>query len=649
MTGRIGVYICSCVTNISDVVDVEEVARFATQFPGVVYAKVHSLLCSEEGKAFLSEDIQKEQPDRIVIAACSPKEHEHTFRKVLAANGLNPYLLQMANIREQVAWVTADPDEATAKAKSYLKAALQRIPLHEPLPKQEIECNPNALVIGAGPAGMEAALMLARAGRKVYLVEKNPFIGGKAVLYEEVFPNLECATCMLEPKMDEVLHHENIELFTLSEVQEVRGFIGNFTVKIRKHPRYVAADKSIGCGACFEACPVSAKNEFNFGLNNRRAVFTPFAGTLPNVPVIDRQNCLRFRGEECTRCQEACPFGAIDYDDRELTVERNVGAIVVATGFDLCDLTALPAYGYGKIPDVFTSLEFERLLAATGPTEGKIIRQNSKKPKSVAIIHCVGSRNKKEHAYCSAVCCLYAAKFNHLIKKKLPQASVFHLYTDWCLPGKNNHTLFDTFKGKTCTLRVSSPQTIKVKRERDQIAITYQDPSGTKNKLLTEMVVLCPAMVASQGTAAIASVLSLPQGKGGFLSESHTKLGPVATTTEGVYIAGCAQGPKNIEESVAQGAAAAGAILAALVPGKKLELEATTVTVDPERCGGCGICIALCPYGALGWDGERKAAAVNQALCKGCGTCAAACPSRALKSRHFTTEEIYAEIEALVE
>lgn len=650
MTEKIGVYVCNCGGNISERVNIEELAQFAQSLPSVVYVKQHALLCSEEGKNFLSQDLQAEKPTRIVIAACSPKEHEATFRKVCLTANFNPYLFQMVNIREQVAWSVADGGEATGKAKKYLKAAVRRVLQQEALEKKEIDCNTNALVIGAGPAGMEAALLLAKAGRKVSLVEKSPCIGGKAVRYEDVFTKLECAACMFEPKMDEVLHHENIELSTYSEVEGVVGFLGNFIVNIKKHARYVDMEKCIGCGACYEPCPVKVKNSYDYGLSERKAIYVPFAGSLPNVPVIDRGNCLRFKGEDCRLCQQACSFGAINYDDKDTTIEREVGGVVVATGFEVFDPEEIDELGYGQIPEIYTSLEFERILSATGPTGGKIQMKNAQPPEFITIVHCVGSRTKKYHEYCSGICCLYALKFSHMIKKALPEVHINHLYTDWCLPGKDAQSFFNAaaeFK-ELDFVHTFAGDKIEIKEDRHKkIKVSYPVPHG-RHHFLTDMVILCPAMVPGEDTASIAQMFSLKQGKDGFLQEAHAKLAPVSTTIEGVYISGCVQGPKNIQESVAQSAGAAGQLLSCLVPGRKLELEPITAEVNEKNCSGCKICLSLCPYQAIGFDKEKKVALITEVLCKGCGVCVSACPSGAIKGKHFTTQQICEEIEGVL-
>jgi heterodisulfide reductase subunit A2 len=675
MKGRIGVYICSCGTNISDNIDFDELIKFSSSLDDVAYVKVHNLYCSEEGREFLADDILNEKPDRVVIAACSPKEHEKTFRDVLQKAGMNPYLFQMVNIREQVAWVTSDKSDATEKAKVYIRAAVKRVALHETLEKKEIDCNTDALVIGAGPAGMEAAFLLARAGRKVCLVEKNSFIGGRVARYEEVFPKMECASCMLEPRMDEILHDENIEFLTCSEVQEVLGFLGNFSVKIRKRAAYVDKEKCIGCGACYDACPVKVKNEFDYNLSERKAIYVPYTGALPNVPVIDEGNCLRCAGNEggnnreafdlglitkeeydalktqdCRRCKEACMFDAINFDDKEEIIERKAGGIVVATGFDLFDPSVLPEFGYGQIPEVYTSLEFERILSQTGPTGGKLLMKNEKEPESVAIIHCIGSRDKHNHQYCSGVCCLYALKFAHMIKKQSSPVKVYGIYTDWCVPGKNNQEFLDAVKaeGDIGFIHTSLPVHVTIKQRDAKINLVCTDVSGNKRDIYSDMVVLCPAMTPGKDTTGLSTLLGIVLDKDGFFTEGHTKLAPVNTNINGVFIAGCSQGPKDIQNSVAQGAAAAGQILSALVPGRKLELAVTTAEIDENACSGCMTCIAVCPYKAITFDREKKVSVVNPALCKGCGTCVAACPSGSAKSKHFTGQQILTEIEEVL-
>lgn len=646
MKPRVAVYICSCGTNISDTVDLDELSRYCSGLDDVVSVRIHNLLCSEDGRDFLARDVLNEKPDRVVIAACTPREHEKTFRDALGGAGFNPYLFQMVNLREQIAWVAQDKSRANENARRYIRAAIKRAVLHEPLERREIDCNTDALVIGAGIAGMEAALLLARAGRRVCLVEKNSYVGGKVVQYEETFPTMECSSCMLQSKMDEILHHENIELLTRSEVREVLGFMGNFTVRIEKKAGYVDRHKCVGCGACYERCPVSIRNSFDYNLGDRKAIDLPFPGALPNVPVINRDDCPRFRGEDCAVCSQSCRFDAISYDEKDEMLERNVGGIIVATGFELLDPSVLPSFGYGRIHEVYTSLEFERILSQNGPTGGKLLMKDGKEPKSLAIIHCVGSRDKGVKSYCSGVCCLYAAKFSLTARKRLPGLTVYNLCSDWCVPGKDGQSFMDSMSvGKRFRVaRTSLPLAAKVAQGKGRVNVTFLDLSGNQQRISADMVVLCLAMVPSKDAPALSEILSIPRDADGFFAEGHKTLDPLATPVNGIYVAGCARGPKDIQGSVADGAAAAGRILSVLLPGRKLELNSMTADIDGDTCSGCMICVGLCPSIAISYDKDKKTAVINPVLCKGCGTCAAACPSGSAMSRHFTSEQVTAEI-----
>jgi len=411
---KIGVFICECGPNIKNAIDIDEMITSVGKKENIVLVKAFGLLCSDEGKGLIKRDIEDCGLTRVVIAACSPKEHETTFRRVLIEAGLNPYLLQIANIREQCAWVVKDKNLATRKARSIVEAAIKRVVHHEPLEKREIECQSDVLIVGAGITGISAALSLAQKNRKVYLVEREPCIGGKVALYQEVFPNLECASCMLAPKLDEVLHNENIELLTCSEVTEALGFYGNFIFNVEEKARFVDIKTCVGCGACFEVCPVKVKNEYNEGLDERKAIYIPYAGALPNAPVIDREHCLHFIGHKCDACQKVCPFSSINLNETDKKYEIKAGAAILATGFDQFDLKGLEMYGYGKIDNVYTGLEFERLLNSGGPTAGKILLKNGSSPEKIALVHCAGSRTEKYNEYCSDVCCTYLLKFAHL-------------------------------------------------------------------------------------------------------------------------------------------------------------------------------------------------------------------------------------------
>jgi heterodisulfide reductase subunit A len=650
------VYFCKCGTNISSHLN-ENAALLKIECQRNVHkVKAVNLLCSQEGKEFLKNDILEDQPDRIVIAACSPREHELTFRGVLKDAGMNPYLMQMANIREQAAWVTEDIEEATEKAVRLIKAAASRVLYHEPLDETEVDANPNVLIVGAGPAGMKAALSIAGSGRKVTLVEKTPAIGGMPVLYEEIFPNLECGPCMLEPMMDEILHGEhskNIELLTLSEVEEVLGFYGNFIVKIKKTPRYIDLEKCIGCGECFDPCPVQVKNTFNLGLDVTRAVAFPFPGALPNAPYIDHEKCLRFIGEECTMCRESCPIeGAIAYEQEDEFIERKVGAVLVTVGASLYDPRLIPNLGYGDVLGVYTSLEFERILSSNGPTEGQIKNMGAGVPTSICIVHCAGSLDTHHKQYCSGICCQTAFKFNHMIEKQLPGTRITHLYKELVMPGKDefslHHEAKDNANAEFIRYQDISDINIYTPGEQDNIKVDYKDTSGISGSFTADMVVLCMAMVPPEGSVDLASRLGIPLDSSGFFEELHGRLDSVQSKVKGMYIAGTCRTPMDIQKALDQSMASAGYILSGLVEGRKLEVKPTVAEVEAERCGGCRICVGVCPYKAVEIDDESGKSVINALLCQGCGTCVSACPSGAIKGNQFTREEIMAEIEGML-
>ena len=646
---RIGVYVCECGPNIKEALDIDAVVRFAGSLQDVVLATPFSLLCSAEGKALIATEIKTHNLSRVVIAAYSPKAHETAFREVLKIAGLNPFLMQVANIREQCAWVVKDKAAATQKAKAIIKAAVFRVVCHEPLEIKTIECRPEVLVVGAGVAGISAALTLSQKNRMVYVVEKAPCSGGKAARYEDLFPGMGCAACVLDPLLDEALHDEHIEFLTFSEIQEVLGYYGNFTVKVKRNARFVDPSTCLGCEMCFEVCPVKVKNEFNEGLNERKAIYIPYAGALPNVAVIDKMHCLRFKEKECNACREACPFGSIDYEDTDRVEALNVGAIVLATGFDLFDPVKAPQYGYPTIENVYTGLEFERLLNSTGPTGGEIVLKNGQPPEKIALIHCVGSRTARYNEHCSGVCCLYSMKFAHQTRQKLPNALIRVFHSDFCLPGKVSQGFFNRVSEADNVefYHMQKPDAVQIISTNKDILIQYTDVLGNSNTKDADLVVLAAAMEGAKDACRLADIFDIPQDRDRFFMEENATLASVSTVREGVYIAGCAQGPKDIQSSVAQGQAAAGRILSRLVPGEKLEIAAITAEVDAERCSGCKICLDVCAYRAITGDERVKQARVNELLCRGCGACAAVCPSGAITSKHFTDEQICAEIKAL--
>ncbi|PIU28968.1 MAG: disulfide reductase [Candidatus Hydromicrobium americanum] len=638
MAERIGVYVCKCGPNIGDKIDVNAIVNDVKSIENIAAAKSHNLLCSGDGLKFLKSEIENEKLSRVVIAACTPKMYELKFMRTCESAGLNPYLMQMTNIREQCAWITQDKSDATEKARSLITAAINRVSLQESIEKKEIDIQPNVLVVGGGVAGLEACLSLAQKGRKVYLVEKSPCIGGITARFEEVYPTMECAPCMIAPELQEVLQKENIETLTYSEIEKVVGSFGNFTVSIKKKARYVSESACIGCSACFEPCPVEVPNEFDERLSKRKAIYIPFAGALPNVPVIDKDNCKKLNGEECNLCRESCPFEAINFDDEDKIIEKNVGAIILATGSTLFDAKSLPQYGYGKFDNVVTALQLERLNASNGPTGGNIQLKNGKKPESIAFIYCVG---RKEKGYCSGICCSYSLALAHLVKKKLPGIKICSFYSDLCLPKKEHQKMFYEAVNKDIEF-IRSDETASVSAEGEKLIVETD-----AKKVSVDMVVLAPAVIPDTDTMKIAEILDIPCDEHGFLAEEHTLMKPFATSLEGVFAVGSCQGPKDIGDAVAQAGAAAGRILSRLIPGEKLELEAKVTEINEDLCGGCNICISLCPYSAISRDVEKKIAVVDETLCRGCGTCVSACPTGAAKARHFTKEQIFAEIKGV--
>lgn len=648
---RTGVYFCNCGTNVSEKIDPDKLRCSLRDHPDLAYFKPADFLCSESGVAWMQSDIRENRPERVVVAACSVRDHEETFRGVLRRAGVNPFLMQMVNIREHIAWVTAGNDDALQKAARYIRAAMARVKHHEPIEIQELEASSDVLIIGAGPAGLKAALTLAEAGRKVCLVEKAPMLGGLPVTYEEVFPNMECGPCMLEPVLADILHGQHsdlIEVMTLAEVVEILGYFGQFTAKIRKYPRYISPSLCIACSECIAQCPASAKNPFNYGLSEKRAVDFPFQGALPNIPYIDPSVCFRMtEGKDCHLCRDAClAEGAVVFDDPGETVQREIGAILVATGAGLYDCSNLPNLGYGRLPDVYTSLEFERILAASGPTGGVLRKACGSEPQRIAIIQCVGSLDNNHKEYCSALCCENAFKFNRLIARKLPGTVVTHFYKTICVPGKEEHKLYQEAKNRETSrfVRYESIEHLSI-RSNDEGNLTVRNQGAD---MPFDMIVLCPAIVPSEGTRRTAELLELDTDRNGFIDELHGRMDSARSKMRGIYLAGTCQAPMDIQKTINQSMAATGYMLSALVPGRKLAVEPVTATVDPERCSGCRCCSAVCPYKAISFDESRNASSVNPVLCLGCGTCVAACPCAAIAGKHFTNEQVLAEIEEVL-
>ena len=646
---QIGVYICQCGINIASTVDVEKVAEEAKSFPDVVVSRYYKYMCSDPGQDLIRKDIKEMKLDRVIVASCSPRMHEPTFRAVLEDAGLNPYFFEMVNLREQCSWVHEDKEKATAKAIHMVRGAVTRASFLEPLEKKEVSVIPRALVVGGGIAGIQAALEIADKGFTVYLVERSPSIGGRMAQLDKTFPTLDCSACILTPKMVDVARHPNIELFTYSEVENVDGYIGNFTITIKKKPRYVDIDKCVGCGACAEACRLHGRipNEFDMNMMNRSAIYVPFPQAVPLRYTIDPDRCIMLKTGKCgdhPLCVEACDRNAIDYNQQEEMVKVEVGTIVVATGYDLFDPKEKPQYGYGTTKNVITGLEFERLVSASGPTGGNI-EINGKKPKTVVFIQCVGSRDKETNEYCSRVCCMYTAKQAHMVRDKLPESDLFIYYTDVRAFGKGFEEFYNRVQGEDIIYRrreLGDP--IDVKKKNDKVIIKAKGHPD----IIADLVVLATGIVPRKDAKDFSRVLNINQSADGFYLEAHPKLRPLDTFTEGIFLAGCCQSPKDIPDAVAQ---ASGAAIRASEPLAKgmVEVEAITSNIDEDLCSGCRICEDLCPYSALEFDKKDKIMRVNDVMCKGCGSCASACPTGAISMRHFDVKQILAQIEGIIE
>jgi heterodisulfide reductase subunit A len=649
---RIGVYVCHCGLNIAGSVDCAEVAKFAATLPHVVLAKDNRYTCSDQGQDQIKKDIKENRLNRVVVASCSPRLHEPTFRKTCEEAGLNKYLFEMANIREQCSWVHLyDKKEATEKAKDLVKVAAAKAALLEPAEEAEVPITRKALVIGGGVAGIQAALDLADTGYNVYLVEKEPSIGGMMARIDKTFPTMDCSICILAPKMSDVGHHPNIELLTNSEVTEVKGHIGNFHVKVLKKPRYVTKDCS-ACGECVKVCPIVVPNEFDVGLAIRHCIYTPFAQAVPSTYIIDMNVCLNKDGVVvCDRCMKACERQAVKYEMTPETADLEVGTIIVATGADVFDPTSLPNYGYGKYQNVITSLEFERLINAGGPSGGHLLRPSDKQiPKRVAFVQCVGSRSDKSgKLYCSNVCCMNTIKDSLLIKEHWPETEIYVFYVDIRAYGKGFEDLYKRArKAGVIFIRGLPAEIVEDKKNRSLWLLGENSLQNELYKIKVDMAVLSIGLEPRKDSELIQRLLTLSRTQDGFFMEAHPKLRPVDAATGGIFFAGCAEAPKDIKDSVTQASAAA-ARAGILMAKGKVTVEAITPIFYPEKCKVCGLCVKVCPYNAITLNKDLKRIELIEAACGGCGTCAAECPFGALTQKHFTDEQIIAQVDAVTE
>ena len=653
---RVGVYVCHCGSNIAGMVDVEAVRDWAAvnlKDRGVAIARDYKFMCSSLGQELIEKDIKERGINRVVVAACSPHLHEKTFRTACANAGLNPYLCELVSVREQDSWVHTDHEAATEKAKAIISGGVERVRHHEELEPMRVPIHPASLVVGGGIAGISAALELANAGYPVYLVERTPSIGGHMAQFDKTFPTLDCSACILTPRMVEAGTHPNITLLTYSEVEAVKGYVGNFTVTIRRKARQVDEETCTGCGVCWEKCPVNViDTEFEAGIGYRKAVYVPFAQAVPKYPVIDKETCTYYLKGTCRACEKFCPPQSIRFDQEDEILSVEVGNIVIATGYQLFDSRRIPQYGYGRLPNVFTSMEFERLSNAAGPTGGHIVlRDGVTEPKTVGIVHCVGSRDRNYNAYCSSICCMQSLKFAHLVKEHTG-ATVYNFYIDMRTPSKGydefyqrlmeEGTIFIRGKVAEITEAAHTPE------EEGKLIVQVEDTlAGAQVRIPLDMVVLSAGLEPQADAKEVAQLFGISCGFEGWMLERHPKLDPVATMTDGIFIAGCVQGPKDIPATVVQGAAASARILGRIQQGE-MELEPIRASVDEEKCSGCRICNNLCPFSAIVFHEDRMVTEINPALCQGCGTCVAACPAGAISGTGFSNEQILSQIEGLL-
>ncbi len=660
---RIGVFVCHCGTNIAGTVDVKAVAEALKNEPGVVFSADYQYMCSQAGQDMIRQAVIDNRLTGFVVCSCSPRMHEATFRKTAAAAGLNPYMVEIANIREQCSWVHKDMEIGTEKAIILAKAAVAKVNLNAPLTPGESPVTKRALVIGGGIAGIQTALDIADAGFEVDIVETKPTIGGKMAQLDKTFPTLDCAACILTPKMVEVAQNEKIRIFSYSEVTDVKGFVGNFDVTIKRKARYVKEEVCTGCGLCTEKCPQkNVPNEFNLGMDNRRAIYIPFAQAVPKVATIDPRYCTKLKTGKCGVCSKVCTAGAIDYEAKDEYIEEKYGAIVAATGFNPISMEKFDEFAYSQSKDVITSLELERLMNAAGPTGGTLLRpSDGEHPHTIVFVQCVGSRcdacAEKGKEYCSKICCMYTAKHAMLIRDKYPDTDVYVFYIDVRTPGKN----FDEFYRRAVEeygVHYIKGMVGKVSPEGKKLKVQASDLlDGRQLHIDADLVVLAAAIEPDKSARPLATMLTASMDTNDFFTEAHPKLRPVESPTAGVFLSGACQGPKDIPETVSQAGAAASKVIGLLCKDK-LTCNPCVAHSDEMMCNGCSTCEKVCPYGAITYVEKefrmpdrttkvRRVAVVNEAVCQGCGACTVACMSGAMDLRGFTNKQIMAEVDAI--
>ena len=660
---RIGVFVCWCGSNIAGTVDVAAVSDALKSEPGVVFSTNYQYMCSQAGQEMIKEAVKEHKLTGIVVCSCSPRMHEQTFRKTAAAAGINPYMVEIANIREQCSWVHKDMKEGTEKAIVLGRTAIAKVHLNAPLVPGESPVTKRALVIGGGIAGIQTALDIADAGFEVDIVETKPTIGGKMAQLDKTFPTLDCAACILTPKMVDVAQHEKIKIYSYSEVVDVKGFVGNFDVTIKKKARYVKEDVCTGCGLCTEKCPQKkVPNDFNLGMDNKRAIYIPFAQAVPKIATIDADYCTMLKTGKCGVCSKVCTANAIDYTQKDEFVTEKYGAIVAATGFNPISMEKFDEYAYSQSKDVITSLEFERLMNAAGPTAGKLLRpSDGVHPHKIVFVQCVGSRcaacAEKGKEYCSKICCMYTAKHAMLTRDKYPDTDVTVFYIDVRTPGKQ----FDEFYRRAVEeygVHYIKGMVGKVSPEGNKLIVQGSDLIANKQlKIEADLVVLAAAIEPDRSARPLATMLTASMDTNDFFTEAHPKLRPVESPTAGIFLSGACQGPKDIPETVSQAGAAAAKVIG-LLSKDKLTGNPCVAHSDEMMCNGCSSCEKVCPYGAITYSDKefrgpnrttliRRVASVNEAICQGCGCCTVACPSGAMDLKGFASKQIMAEVDAI--
>lgn len=659
---KIGVFVCWCGSNIAATVDVEAVSQALSKEPGVVFSTNYQYMCSQTGQDLIQEKVRELGLTGVVVCSCSPRMHENTFRKTCEKAGLNPYMVEIANIREQCSWIHKDKAEATKKAIILGRAAIAKVMLNAPLQAGTSPVKKRALVIGGGIAGIQTALDIADAGFEVDIVEKKPTIGGKMTQIDKTFPTLDCAACILTPKMVDCAQNEKIHIYAYSEVAAVKGFVGNFKVTIRKKARFIDTTKCTGCGLCTEKCPQKkVPNEFNLGLDTRRAIYIPFAQAVPKVATIDPDYCNMLQKGKCGVCARVCSAGAIDYTQKDELIEEEYGAIVAATGFNPIDLSQFNEFAYAQSPDVVSSLEFERLMNAAGPTGGTLLRpSDGKHPHTIVFVQCIGSRcdgAQKGKPYCSKICCMYTAKHAMLCREKYPDTEVYVFYIDVRTPGKN----FDEFYRRAVEeygVHYIKGMVGKVIPQNGVLKVQASDLLDNRQLHIdADMVVLAAAIEPDKSARSLATMLTASMDTNDFFTEAHPKLRPVESPTAGIFLSGTCQGPKDIPETVAQAGAAAAKVIG-LLSKSQLLCNPCTAQPDESMCNGCSSCEKVCPYGAITYINKefrgpnrttvlRRVAQVNPAVCQGCGACTVACMSGAMDLKGFSNRQIMAEVDAI--